>query len=703
MPIKVLKKKKRKNVTDTHLLVKSMSDYEVAEWDSGKIVEALRGECHVQKGRAETIAESVKKDIQSHGRTEIDVKTLKTFVNYHLFKAGYNGSILKGQVTLGMSLYDLVNLTQSKTDENSNISNNNPEAIAMTIAEHTNKQFALKHVFSKDVAQAHLEGWIHLHDLGQVSRVYCSAHSLRSIAMHGLGKWFNFDIVSSPAKHAQTLCGHLNTFLCSMATFYAGALGIDFVNIYFAPYVKGMTHEEMKQIAQYLIFSLSQSAFSRGGQVLFTDFNVHITVPEWLKKIQAVGPGGELLTKTDDVGELVPETYADYEETSQKFLKAMLDVWREGDANGMPFTFPKCDLHITKEDFKPENLELLEYACQVASENGSPYFVFDHNSTMLAACCRLRAKIDKAYFKNPERIRFTGLQNVTINLPQCAYRAKQKGTEVYKEINKAMDLAIKAHQQKKEYIWSIGKDPGSPMYEVIGREYFDGSPYIDLKKATYIIGLIGLNECVHHLTGNDLHESDEAYEMGKDVISHMYGRLNKYKEEHGLNFSLEESPAESTARRLAKVDMDHYPESAEYLNGSAEADNQYYSNSIHFKPDADITFLHRLIKQSEFHGLIESGAIVHLFCGENQIPAASILNLVKKTFDKTDCAQLCVSPEFTVCYDCHKNFRGLLDKCPDCSGTHVDQITRIVGYFSKIRNWNKSKKQELLDRKREVV
>ena len=42
------------------------------------------------------------------------------------------------------------------------------------------------------------------------------------------------------------------------------------------------------------------------------------------------------------------KTYGEYEEASQKFLRAMLSVWHHGDRDGHLFAFPKCDLHVTR-------------------------------------------------------------------------------------------------------------------------------------------------------------------------------------------------------------------------------------------------------------------------------------------------------------------------------------------------------------------
>jgi len=38
--------------------------------------------------------------------------------------------------------------------------------------------------------------------------------------------------------------------------------------------------------------------------------------------------------------------------------------------------------------------------------------------------------------------------------------------------------------------------------------------------------------------------------------------------------------------------------------------------------------------------------------------------------------------------------------CPHCGSNHVYGMSRVVGYFSKIDNWNGSKKAELRDRQK---
>jgi ribonucleoside-triphosphate reductase len=101
-----------------------------------------------------------------------------------------------------------------------------------------------------------------------------------------------------------------------------------------------------------------------------------------------------------------------------------------------------------------------------------------------------------------------------------------------------------------------------------------------------------------------------------------------------------------------------------------------------------------------FHPLIEAGAIVHVWLGESEPDPGSIESFVRKTFENTQCSQIAFSPEFTVCESCRRTSRGLKTQCPECGALDVYGVTRIVGYFSKVQTWNKSKVGELYDRVR---
>ncbi len=639
---------KSRDSTELLLMVSADTREEISGWDRTKITAALVKEAGLDRADADSVSIEVERKIFASGIGVISVDFIRSLVDNELFTRGYNTKLVQ-QKTIGIPTFDLKQLILSKSKENSNVVANNPEAVNLAIAEAILKKFALQELFSPEVANAHRKGMIYLHDLGFPVRVYCSAHSLEYIKKYGLNL-LNLSTVSNPANHADTLTGHLNTFLASMQAYYAGALGLAYLNIFYAPYFVGVPYKQIKQEAQRLIYSCSQNAFSRGGQTLFVDFNIHLGIPRYLKNIPAIGPGGKYTGKN----------YGEYEKETQLFAKALMEVWLEGDSESKVFPFPKFDLHIDQSSFDdPEQSKLLELACKISSENGSTYFIFDRDEINLSMCCRLKTTITDMYMiEHPESMRYCGFQNVSINLPQAAFRAgKGNVKKTIEEIRRAMDLAMEAHLEKKEFITQLMTQENGTLWQ-IGMIAEDGRPYVDLEKATYIIGVIGLNECVQYLIDEELHDSEKAYKLGLKIIAGMNLKAKALQKLHGLTVTLEETPGESAPFKFARTDLKEYPDSIHYVKGDIDEGSIYYTNSAHFAADAPIDIIDRISKQGKFNTLIESGSITHIFVGEQKPSAESIMNLVKKTWDNTQSAQIVFSPEFTVCRDCGQVSRG---------------------------------------------
>lgn len=747
------------------LLVESVARGNTLPWDRKELIDTLVQHTDLNGEVVLNIAKTVENQIIASGMSSVDSTLIRELLNNELALRGYRHQ-LRDLSVYGVSRQFVDRLMYAKSLENSNIVNNNPEAVQLGIAELVLKQWALDTIFSADLKNAHNTGAIHLHDLGYPHRVYCSSHSVEYVKKYGLRGLNNLNNDSAPASSAHVLTGHLNTFVASMQANYAGALGLAYINIMFAPYLRGKSAKEIRQVAQGLIFGGAQNAFSRGGQTIFLDFNIHSGVPGYLKTVPAVGPCGRYMLHRAD-GEVVrleevicdekdangnrmmelfaeePDgsrrcvlrevadpkhgqvldsavqadlaargerilTYGDFEEEARELARALLGVWEEGDANGHVFEFPKCDFHVSAETFTdPAQMVVFQRACEVASRNGSVYFIFDRDEVTLSACCRLRTTIQDNYMlRHPESLRFCGFQNVTINIPQCMYRAARAGVRTYEglvaEIDKMMDLAVKAHEQKRSRIAEMVSAPGFPLWQ-IGKTSCDGKPYVELDKATYIIGLIGVNDAVKFLIGKEFHESGEALRMGEKLVAHMFLRCKKLSVKHKMKLTLEESPAESAARRLAKADLVYYRDEALQVYKGGSEDVAYYTNSVHLSADAPVSLVERIRKQARFHSLIESGAITHAFIGEERPAPKAIETLIRETFFRTQSAQVTLSPEFTYCLDCGHNMRGLKERCTACNSAHVEGETRVVGYFSKINNWNKSKRSgELPARQRGV-
>jgi ribonucleoside-triphosphate reductase len=678
--------------TDIALLVSTNSRQEIDSWDRSKIVDSLIKETGAAPVLAEEIAEAVEDRIERSNLMTVTTAIIRELVDLEFLERGLT-VMHKRHSQLGLPMWDVEQIITNANKENSNTTHN-PESINLTIAETILKEFALRRVFSEDVAEAHYVGDVHLHDLGFIIRPYCGGHSLEYIKKYGL-RLPNITSVSKPAKHPEVLIGHMVKMAAALQAHYAGAVGWEAVNVFFAPYLVGKTEDEIDQLAQMLIFEFNQLAGARGSQVVFTDFNLYYNIPRHFADTPAIGPGGEYTGKT----------YREYEKEAQAFLRAMFNVYMRGDAHGKTFVFPKPLLHINEDFFHTEgHEEFLNLACSVASKQGITYFVFDRGDEVtVSQCCRLKLKLSEEQLgetKTPERMRFSALQNVTINLPRIAYKAQGNDQTLFMELNKALELVAKAHVQKREFITEL-MNLGSDGPLGLLTQNLDGNPYLMMDQLTYLAGVIGLNELVQIHTGRQLHEGEDALRFGLRVISAMSLKCRELSERYGIHMVLEESPAESAGYRLAKLDMKYWPQmAAQVVKGDVTTGNYYYTNSIHLAADAPTDYITRVEDQSRFHPLIEAGAIVHVWLGESEPDPRAIESFVIKTFRNTQCSQIAFSPEFTVCESCRRTSRGLKAQCPLCGSMDVYGVTRIVGYFSKVQTWNRSKIGELYDRVR---
>jgi anaerobic ribonucleoside-triphosphate reductase len=198
-------------------------------------------------------------------------------------------------------------------------------------------------------------------------------------------------------------------------------------------------------------------------------------------------------------------------------------------------------------------------------------------------------------------------------------------------------------------------------------------------------------------TGEELHESDYAWEFGLMVMKKMKDIVSEFREETGLNFALARTPAESCAQRLAEIDLMKYDGKA-IVNGPQGS--AYYTNSFHVNTSADVPLWKRLTIEGAFHPLTDGGAMSHVFLGEANPSPEGIYELTKKIATKTAIQYFAFTKDLSVCRNCNFTTGGLVDKCPNCGGSEVDWWSRITGYYQNIGGWNKGKLQELKDRRR---
>lgn len=675
--------------TDMALFVRTSAE-DFCNWDRQKIVDALVRETDISEDVATRISKEVEQQIITSKLKIVTAPLIRELVDAKLIEHGLEKARWM-HTRLGMPLYDVNQLILHPNKENANVPHG-PEATNLTLAENIKKEYALLALFSQDVSDAHMRGDFHIHDLGFCDRPYCSGQSLEYVKKFGLNLP-NALSMAKPAKHPEVLLAHMVKFAAALQGHFAGAIGWDAVNVFFAPFLVGMSDRDIRQLAQILIFEFSQQAVARGGQAIFSDINLYWEVPKHFERVPAIGPGGTYTGKT----------YGEYIQESQRFAKAIFDVFLEGDGSGRPFFFPKPLVHITERFFQtPGHQDFLHQICEVATDKGNTYFVFDRGETAkISECCRLSFKLkdkDLEDAKEPWRMRYCALQNITINLPRLGYAAKGDEAQLFKQLTNLMELSAEGHLQKRVFIEKLLALGESGPLSLLTMNR-DGQPYLRFDHASHLIGMVGLNELVKIQRGEEMHESREAFMLGLKIISHMKLMVDQLSKKHKMHFVLEQTPAESTSYRFAKLDVKSYGSRAEEIvKGDLSRGEIYYTNSSYFNVQATLNPIERVLQEGLFHPLIEAGALTHIWLGEARPYKESLANFVIKTFQKTLNDQIAFSPEFTTCNSCSRTTRGLKESCPYCGSTKIDGITRITGYFTKISSWNKGKKGELKDR-----
>ena len=539
----------------------------------------------------------------------------------------------------------------------------------------------LSEVYDDEIGNAHKDGDMHIHDLSMLTG-YCAGWSLKQLIEEGLGG-VNGKITSTPANHLSTLCNQMVNFLGIMQNEWAGAQAFSSFDTYLAPFVKvdNLSYKEVKQNIQSFIYGVNTPS-RWGTQAPFTNVTLDWTVPEDLADQYCLVGGKTLDFK-----------YKDCKKEMDMINKAFIEVMIEGDANGRGFQYPIPTYSITR-DFDWSETENNKLLFEMTAKYGTPYFSNYVNSDMKPSdirsmCCRLRLDLRElrkksgGFFGSGESTGSVGV--VTLNLPRIAYLAKDKD-DFYKRLDNLMDIAARSLHIKREVITKLldnGLYPYTKRYLGTFNNHFS------------TIGLVGMNETCLNANWIRKDLTDEAaQEFSIEVLNYMRNRLIKYQEMYHDLYSLEATPAESTAYRLAKHDKEKYPD---IITAGKEGETPYYTNSSHLPVGYTEDIFSALDVQDQMQTLYTSGTVFHCFLGEKLPDWKAAANLVKKVSDNYKLPYYTMSPTYSICQE-HGYITGEAYTCPKC-GKKTEVWSRITGYYRPVQNWNDGKVQEFKHRK----
>ncbi len=539
----------------------------------------------------------------------------------------------------------------------------------------------LSEVYDDEIANAHRNADLHIHDLSMLTG-YCAGWSLKQLIQEGLGG-VPGKITSSPAKHLATLCNQMVNFLGIMQNEWAGAQAFSSFDTYLAPFVKAdnLTYEQVKKCIESFIYGVNTPS-RWGTQAPFSNITLDWTVPSDLAELPAIVGGKEM-----------PFKYKDCKKEMDMVNKAFIEVMVEGDAEGRGFQYPIPTYSITK-DFDWSDTENNRLLFEMTAKYGTPYFSNYINSDMQPSdirsmCCRLRLDLRElrkktgGFFGSGESTGSVGV--VTINLPRIAYLAKDED-DFFKRLDKLMDIAARSLKTKRTVIGRLLENGLYPY-----TKHYLGN--FDHHFST--IGLVGMNEA--GLNAKWLQKDmtcPETQAFAVNVLNHMRERLSDYQEQYGDLYNLEATPAESTAYRLAKHDVEQFPG---IKTAAKPGETPYYTNSSHLPVGYTDDMFSALDIQDQLQTLYTSGTVFHAFLGERLSDWQTTAKLVRKIATNYHLPYYTISPTYSICKE-HGYLSGEQQECPVCH-RKTEVYSRITGYYRPVQNWNDGKAQEYRQRK----
>ena len=241
-------------------------------------------------------------------------------------------------------------------------------ALNKYITSEVSKDYWLHNVYTPEIAEAYVDGHIHIHDLGCLS-LYCCGYSLKTILMKGVRGIPNIPS-SAPAKHFDSVLNQIANLTTIFQNEIAGAVAFNSFDTLLAPFIRvdNLSYKEVLQSMQNYVFSINSNSRA-GAEPAFSNLTFDLTPPKDMKDDPAI-VGGEFMDFT----------YGDCQKEMDMLNRAFFEVMLNGDSQGKLFAYPIPTYNIHgKFDWDNPNNEML---WEMAGKYGIPYFANFINSEL---------------------------------------------------------------------------------------------------------------------------------------------------------------------------------------------------------------------------------------------------------------------------------------------------------------------------------
>ncbi len=577
-------------------------------WDRRRIVTALVRETGIPEETAVRVAEDVEQQIVAVNVGTLTTALVRELVTARLIDLGLE-QFARRHRRLGVPLYDTETILCGPSPAHM-LHTLDPEATDWMLAESVKKEYALSQVFSSDVAEAHALGDIHIHGLAMVDRLFSARHSLELV------KRFGMDILGAgtlvgPPRALDVLSAELAGVTMALQRHFCGPLAWRAANVFFAPFLERLSDAELHAWAEMTLRDLAMSAAVSGRAMPPLALELCWDAPPALAAVEAVGPGGAYTGRA----------YREYDYTTQRAATAFVNAFCGLRRRGVAIASPAPLVRISQAMLRDPGYEaILGHIAALAAAYPGTEVAFDRSDPVLV------------HDEMPWRSRELCLHHVTINLPRAVYRGGRDG--IADELGRIMPIVAAAHAQKYRLIARILEQGEAGPLALIARRR-EGACIHEVEHAVLHVGVIGLNECVRHCTGYQLHESETAVTFGEEILESLRAQCDAWGEQAGLTFLATATTDTAVAKRLAGIDANHFPTHTMAVIDPGDQDIQY-TPGAETVSTAAITPGERVRCESGMHTRLHARPAVRIAIPDTDTSPESIAAFLLKTYRQTN-------------------------------------------------------------------
>ncbi len=550
--------------------------------------------------------------------------------------------------------------------ENANVDGDSAMGTMLQYGSTISKEFAKSYLMKKKFADAHDDGFIHIHDMDflPMGTTTCMQIELDKLFKNGFSTGHGFirepkDIATYSALAAIVIQANQND--------QHGGQSIPALDYYLAPGVlctfKKLFKQQIYDLLEFLdllSFVNMDSVSNEIDKLKSVDVNIEIFKRFYkesarVKKVfedackkalmktdRATYQGMEsfvhnLNTMHSRAGAQVPfssinfgtDTSTEGRMVSESLLNSIYNGLGKGETPIFPVAIFKVKegINYNKED---KNYDLFKLACKVSAKRLFPNFSFidapfnleyyqegNFKTEVGYMGCRTRVMSDVTNTNNQTTGGRGNLSFTSINLPRLGIKHgicnnnELNLDAFYQELEELMDM-VKDQLLERFEIQCSRRNYNFPFLIKEGI-WTDGDKLKStdrlrkiLKHGSLTIGFIGLAETLTALVGKHHAEDKEALALGHEIIKFMRNKCDKLAKEYNLNFTLIATPAEGLSGRFVNMDR------AIYGKIKGVTDKNYYTNSFHVPVKYKIDIADKIKIEAPFHEYTNGGHISYI-------------------------------------------------------------------------------------------